>query len=124
MSFAIVAAVASVAIAGYSAYSSHKQGEKALDAQQAANAQAQIDADKQLAASSASAAQASSDAAAQAKAADQKFNAANQKRPDTRSMLDAASAAGRGGVSGTMLTGTSGVDKNAMALGKSTLLGM
>lgn len=58
-----------------------------------------------------------------ATAAEQAHNAANQKRPNTSSILDAASQSGRAGVSGTMLTGAQGVDKNAMALGRNTLLG-
>ena len=69
-------------------------------------------------------AQATKTANDQATAADQAMNAANQKRPDTNAILDAATQSGRGGVSGTMLTGATGVDKNSMALGKSTLLGM
>ena len=117
MSFAIVAAVTTAVVAGYSAYTSKKQADAAIDAQREANAQAQADADAQLKAYE-------QQSAAQAKAADQKFNAANQKRPDTRSLLDAASSAGRGGVSGTMLTGPAGVKKEDMVLGKSTLLGM
>lgn len=58
-----------------------------------------------------------------ATASEQAHNAANQKRPNTSSILDAASQSGRSGVSGTMLTGAQGVDKNAMALGRNTLLG-
>jgi membrane protein involved in colicin uptake len=124
MSFAIVAAVTTAVVAGYSAYTSKKQADAAIDAQREANAQAQADADAQLKAYEQQSAAQAADYAAQAKAADQKFNAANQKRPDTRSLLDAASSAGRGGVSGTMLTGPAGVKKEDMVLGKSTLLGM
>ena len=69
-------------------------------------------------------AQAQKVASDQATAADQAMNKANQTRPDTNALLDAASQSGRSGVSGTMLTGASGVDKNNLALGKSTLLGM
>ena len=55
--------------------------------------------------------------------ADQAFNQANQKKPDTSAILSAAQQAGKGGVSGTMLTGPSGVDPSSLTLGKSTLLG-
>lgn len=55
--------------------------------------------------------------------ADQAFNQANQKRPDTAAILAAAQQAGKGGASGTMLTGPQGVDPSQLTLGKSTLLG-
>jgi hypothetical protein len=55
--------------------------------------------------------------------ADQDFNRANQKKPDTSAILSAAQQAGKGGQSGTMLTGAQGVDPSALTLGKSTLLG-
>jgi hypothetical protein len=67
--------------------------------------------------------QAKSAADKQATAADQAMNKENQKRPNTTEILDAANQAGRGGVTGTMLTGASGVDKNTMALGRNSLLG-
>lgn len=67
--------------------------------------------------------QAQTQAQSQANAADQAMNAANKKQPDTRNSIDAAMAAGRGGQSGTMLTGPSGVDPNSLSLGKTTLLG-
>ena len=57
------------------------------------------------------------------KQADQDNNRINQKKPDTSAILAAASQAGQGGVAGTMLTGSQGVDPNALSLGKSTLLG-
>lgn len=102
MSGAITAvAVGSAISAAASIYSGNKQA----SAQKKAMAQAQANADKQ------------------ATAAEQAANAANQKRPDTMAILDAATQAGRGGVSGTMLTGAQGVDPNSMALGRSTLLG-
>jgi len=78
---------------------------KAAAAQEQANNQAQAAAD------------------AQAKSADQANNRANQKTPDTSAILSAAAQAGKGGASGTMLTGSQGVDPNALMLGKSTLLG-
>lgn len=99
MSGAITAITIGTAIA--SIYSGNQQAK----AQKKAMAQAQANAEKQAA------------------AADQAFNAANQKRPDVSAILDAATQAGRGGVSGTMLTGAQGVDPNALTLGRSTLLG-
>lgn len=96
-----ITAVAAVVGTAYSAYSSNKQAK----AQKSAQNEARINADKQ------------------ATAAEQAFNATNQKRPNASGILDAASQSGRAGVSGTMLTGASGVDKNAMALGRNTLLG-
>lgn len=55
--------------------------------------------------------------------ADQEFNRANQKKPDTSAILSAQQQAGKAGISGTMLTGPSGVDPASLTLGKSTLLG-
>lgn len=48
-------------------------------------------------------------------------NRANQKAPDVADLLKANT--GKGAASGTMLTGPMGVDPNALALGKNTLLG-
>lgn len=102
MSFAITAVVGVVAA---SAYVSYENGKKQADAQEAAMKQAQTNADRQ------------------AKQAEQDMNRANQKRPDTGAILDAASQAGKAGASGTMLTGPTGVDPTALNLGKNTLLG-
>ena len=96
-----VLAAAAVAGTAYTIYN----GQKQADAQEKAQNQAQANALKQET------------------AADQATNKANQKRPDTMAILDAATQAGKGGASGTMLTGASGVDPNALQLGKSTLLG-
>lgn len=103
MSGASAAVLAAAAVAGtaYSVYS----GQKQLSAQKKAQAQAQ------------------SNANASATAAEQAANKANQKMPDTSAILDAATQSGRAGVSGTMLTGAMGVDKNSMALGRNALLG-
>lgn len=99
-------AITAVAIgSAISAVASIYTGNKQAKAQKSAMAQAQANADKQ------------------ATAAEQAMNAQNQKRPNTSEILDAATQAGRGGVSGTMLTGSQGVDKNSMALGRNALLG-
>lgn len=100
MSGAITAIAVGTAVA--SIYSGNQQAK----AQKKAMAQAQANADKQ------------------ATAAEQAMNAANQKRPDTSAILDAATQAGRGGVSGTMLTGAQGIDPNSLALGRNSLLGL
>ena len=49
------------------------------------------------------------------------INKANQQAPNVAGIMQSASA--MNGASGTMLTGPTGVDPNALALGKSTLLG-
>lgn len=48
---------------------------------------------------------------------------ANQKRADTNSLYSANQQAAKNGPSGTMLTGSNGIDPSALQLGKSTLLG-
>lgn len=96
-----VLAAAAVAGTAYAVYS----GERAADAQSKAQNEARANAAKQE------------------KAADEATNRANQKRPDTMAILDAAAQSGKGGASGTMLTGPQGVDPSALNLGKNTLLG-
>lgn len=96
-----VAAAAAVAGTAYSIYS----GERAASAQKDAQAQAKQQAEKQ------------------AQAANQALNQANQKKPDTSAILSAAQQSWKSGQSGTMLTGSQGVDPTALTLGKSTLLG-
>lgn len=59
----------------------------------------------------------------QMKAADENMNRATQKRPNTARIVDEASQAGKAGASGTMLTGSQGVDPSTLTLGKNTLLG-
>lgn len=86
---------------GYQAY----QGKRAAKRQEAAQAQAL---------------QQSKKAARQADIAN---NRANQKRANPASALDAAKQAGKAGQSGTLLTGSKGVDPSALSLGKTTLLG-
>lgn len=57
----------------------------------------------------------------QRKRSEMAINQANRQTPNVAGIMESASAAG--GSSGTMLTGPTGVDPNALALGKSTLLG-
>lgn len=49
-------------------------------------------------------------------------NRANQRGPDTASLV-AANSGGKGMSGGTMLTGPTGADPSALQLGKTTLLG-
>lgn len=67
--------------------------------------------------------QAEANARRQESQAQQDFNRANQKSPDTNALLTAAQQSGKSGASGTMLTGSQGVDPSALNLGKNTLLG-
>ena len=59
----------------------------------------------------------------QRKQSEMVVNQANRQRPDVAGIMQAASAASSSGGGGTMLTGPTGVDPNALALGKSSLLG-
>lgn len=59
----------------------------------------------------------------QLKAAEESMNRTTQKRPNTSRVVDEAAQAGRAGASGTMLTGSQGVDPGTLQLGRSTLLG-
>lgn len=68
-------------------------------------------------------AQATKDAKTTADAAAEATNRANQKKPDTAAALGNAQGNGKGGASGTMLTGPNGIDPAALQLGKTTLLG-
>ena len=96
-----VLAAAAVAGAAYSIYS----GERAADAQQDAQKEARNNALKAE------------------QNAQQATNRANQKKPDTAGILDAALQSGKAGASGTMLTGPQGIDPAALNLSKNTLLG-
>ena len=60
---------------------------------------------------------------AQEKAADEATNAQSMKSPDTNAMMSAAMMSGKSGVSGTMLTGSQGVEKDKLNTKRSTLLG-
>ena len=109
---AVIAAVVTVAAVaagtGYSIYQSQegkKSQEKAMQEQKRAQDQA--------------AAQAES----QSRKSEYAMNAANRRMPDMSSIMANAAKGAAGGPSGTMLTGPGGVDPNALALGKNTLLG-
>jgi hypothetical protein len=85
----------------YSVYSGEENRKDASRARDEARANAKIQADK----------------------ADQAVNAAKNKKPNLGAMLTANQNAAKGGASGTMLTGPTGVDPNSLQLGKNTLLG-
>ena len=57
----------------------------------------------------------------QRKQSEMAINQANRQTPNVQGIMESASAAGN--AASTMLTGPTGVDPNALALGKSTLLG-
>lgn len=91
---------------------------------QASSARKQAKAQEQANQQATAAAQQQAQAAEAArKQAEEEMNKANQKRPNTQAILNAAMLAGRGGASGTMLSGPQGVDAGAMTLGKNSALG-
>ena len=94
-------AVATVASAGASTYSSARQASMQRRAGRQAARQAE-QAQRQ---------------------ADREFNRANQKQPNVAAMLRRNRAAGSGGVGGTFLTGQAGAPVSAGMLGRTTLLG-
>ena len=67
--------------------------------------------------------QAVSAAEKQRQTSEMAINQANRKKPDVSSIMQAASESASGGAAGTMLTGPTGVNPNALSLGKTTLLG-
>lgn len=97
----VAAAVAAIAGTSYSIYSGERANSKANDAM----------------------ADAKTNQVKTEAAADQAMNKANPKKPNTLSALSALQQAAKGGPSGTMLTGPTGIDPSTLSLGKSTLLG-
>ena len=89
----------------YSTYSSNKNAKKSLAQQNDAQKEAK------------------QQALAQEKAADEATNQQNMKSPDTGAMMSAAMMSGKSGVSGTMLTGAQGVEKDKLGVKRNTLLG-
>lgn len=59
----------------------------------------------------------------QLKSADESMNRALSKRPNTARIQDEAAQAGKAGASGTMLTGSQGIDPSKLQLGRNSLLG-
>ena len=112
--------MAAASIAG--AALSYKTGQDQKNAAERANRIARENANRQAAQAEKEAQQLKANVDKQEKASEMAANRANQKSPDTRSILDAARQAGKSGVSGTMLTGPAGVDPALLSLGKNTLL--
>lgn len=101
-------AASAAAGTGYAIYAG-EQGKKAQQDAMARQQQAQ-----QKAAAAATSQQRKSEMA---------MNAANRAQPDVSAIMANASKSAAGGPAGTMLTGPTGVDPNALSLGKNTLLG-
>ena len=101
----VAVAVISSAATIYSTDQNRKTSHEAQD-------QAKTLADRQLA-----------QAEEQAQQAEEAANKANARTPNTNAILSAAQQAAKNGISGTMLTGSSGVSPDQLTLGKSTLLG-
>lgn len=68
-------------------------------------------------------AQASANAAKSAQQSEEQINRANAKSPNGSAINQSNMIDSKGGGSGTMLTGSQGVDPSSLTLGKSTLLG-
>lgn len=94
VSWAAYAAMASTAVAAYSAYDANQQGKDAKNRAKEA-----------------------------AKKQEEEFNRLNGKRPNVGAMASQNEMDAKAGVSGTLLTGPSGVDPNQLLLGRTTLLG-
>jgi Flp pilus assembly protein TadB len=104
----VTAAVAAVVGTTYAVYSGERAADKqaeALSQQREAQTQAKAQAESQQ------------------KRSEMAQNAANRKQPDVAGIMQSAGQGASGGPSGTMLTGPTGVDPNALSLGKNTLLG-
>ena len=98
-------AVAAVVVGGAAAVNSGYNANKANQQARSANNTAIVNAKKN------------------AMLADEANGKANARSPDSDAMNSANVVAGKSGQSGTLLTGTSGVDPNSLTLGKTTLLG-
>jgi len=97
----IASAIAAVAGAGATAYSA----DQSRKAQNQASDQARRN------------------ALMQEKRAEEDMNRANQRKANPLGALQDASLMSKGGVSGTMLTGQSGITNDQLQLGRNTLLG-
>lgn len=116
---AVVGAAAAAAGAAYSIYS----GERAASAQKDALKKQEKTQAEALRVQEEGQKQALDLQKRQTTAAEQNINRANRKQPDVGAIMQSAQTASAGGPAGTMLTGPQGVDPNALALGKNTLLG-
>ena len=102
---AAIAAVGSTFVAVKSANDQRKVQRQALEDQRKANERAE------------------SRAMAEKQRSEQEYNRANRQNVDVESALDASELSAQQGASGTLLTGSMGVDPNTLNLGQNTLLG-
>ena len=102
---AAIAAVGSTVVAVTSANNQRKVQERALEDQRKANDRAE------------------SRAMAEKQRSEQEYNRANRQNVDVESALDASELSAQQGASGTLLTGSMGVDPNQLNLSQNTLLG-
>lgn len=100
---AVVAGVGSMAYGAVAAHEGNQQQKGAMEQQKRAQEQALAQAQSEQ------------------RRSEMAQNAANRRQPSVAGIMERAAAGGSG--TGTMLTGPSGVDPNALALGKNTLLG-
>lgn len=109
---ALIVGAAALVAGGATVYSSAKTGAATKEASEKGQQQAQFAAaDQEQRARAAAAKQA------------MEINRANTKKPDVDAIMSSAQQAAKGGASGTMLTGPSGVSQSSLALGKTSLLG-
>lgn len=116
---AVVGAAAAAAGAAYSIYS----GERAASAQKDAMKKQEKMQTEALEVQKTGQQQAMELQKKQAATAEQNINRASRKQPDVAAIMTNAEQMAGQGPAGTMLTGPQGVDPNALALGKNTLLG-
>ena len=102
---AAIAAVGSTVVAVTSANNQRKVQERALEDQRQANERAE------------------QRAKAEQSRTEQEYNRANRQNVDVESALDASELSAQQGASGTLLTGSMGVDPNTLNLSRNTLLG-
>jgi len=102
---AAIAAVGSTVVAVSSANNQRKVQERALEDQRQANERAE------------------QRATAEQQRSEQEYNRANRQDVDVTSALDASELSSQQGASGTLLTGSMGVDPSELNLSQNTLLG-
>ena len=102
---AVVVTAASTYVAVKNANNQRKVQEKALEDQRQANERAEQRAKQEM------------------ERSEQEYNRANRQEVNVENALDASELASKQGASGTLLTGSGGVDPNQLNLSSNTLLG-
>ena len=102
---AVVATVGATYVAVKSANDQRKVQERALADQREANERAEQRAKQEM------------------ERSEQEYNRANRQEVNVENALDASELASKQGASGTLLTGSAGVDPNQLNLSSNTLLG-